>query len=158
MSDLAAAPGRIVVGVDEGPASRAALAWAVEEAQLRRCPLEIVHTWHALAPVEPAGMVAVPPPDLDLEAAGRRQVVEVVTAVRARSTCWPEDVTVQVLEGPPGPVLVELGEGADLLVVGSKGRNALAEVLLGSVSRHVTHHASCPVVVVRPPATRHKRH
>ena len=48
-------------------------------------------------------------------------------------------------------MLVDLAEGATMVVVGNKGRRALAEVLLGSVSRHVTHHATCPVVVVRPP-------
>ena len=150
MSDVAAGAGRIVVGVDDGPAGRAALAWASEEAQLRGVRLEIVHTWQPLAPLEPAGMAA-PPPDLDFEGAGRREVDAVVAQVRASAPSWPEDVTTQVVEGPPGPVLVELAEGATMLVVGNKGRRALAEVLLGSVSRHVTHHATCPVVVVRPP-------
>jgi len=142
--------GRIVVGVDDAPAGRAALAWASEEAQLRGVPLEIVHTWQPVAALDPAG-VAAPPPDLDLEAAGRREVDTVVADVRATAASWPEQVSVEVVEGPPGPTLVDLAEGATMLVVGNKGRRALTEVLLGSVSRHVTHHATCPVVVVRPP-------
>ncbi len=37
--------------------------------------------------------------------------------------------------------------GADLIVVGSHGRKGLGELLLGSVSNHVMHHAACSVMV-----------
>ena len=54
------------------------------------------------------------------------------------------------LDGDPAIQLVRAcEEGADLLVVGSRGYGPLARVLLGSVSRRVTHSAPCPVVVVR---------
>jgi nucleotide-binding universal stress UspA family protein len=39
--------------------------------------------------------------------------------------------------------------GADLIVVGSRGRGAFLSIVLGSVSEEVVHHASCPVLVVR---------
>jgi nucleotide-binding universal stress UspA family protein len=61
------------------------------------------------------------------------------------------DVTVreQVVEGYPAQVLVAAADGADLLVVGSRGHGEFAETLLGSVSQHCVHHAPCPVVVIR---------
>lgn len=40
--------------------------------------------------------------------------------------------------------------GADVIVVGAHGTNHAGEVLLGSVSQHVVHHARCPVLVIRP--------
>jgi nucleotide-binding universal stress UspA family protein len=46
-------------------------------------------------------------------------------------------------------VLVDAAEGADLLVVGSRGHGGLAEALLGSVGQYCVHHAECPVVIVR---------
>src|SRR5690606_30097473 len=52
--------------------------------------------------------------------------------------------------GSPAAELVAACAGADLLVVGSRGRSPVAGVLLGSVSRACLHHAPCPVVVVRP--------
>ncbi len=53
--------------------------------------------------------------------------------------------------GSPGEVIacVAQEEGSDLIIVGSRGLGAFQRTLLGSVSDHVTHHAHCPVLVVR---------
>jgi len=39
-------------------------------------------------------------------------------------------------------------EGADVIVIGSSGRGAVAGALLGSISHDLIHHAACPVLVV----------
>ena len=51
-------------------------------------------------------------------------------------------------ERPP-EAIIEAADGADLIVVGSRGRGGFRSLLLGSVSSAVIHHASCPTVVVR---------
>jgi len=53
--------------------------------------------------------------------------------------------------GSAAKALVRTSDGAEMLVVGSRGRGGLAGALLGSVSAACTHHALCPVVVVPPP-------
>ncbi len=58
----------------------------------------------------------------------------------------------QVAEGRPDEAIVQAAEaaGADLIVVGSRGRTGLTKVLMGSVAERVVGHASCPVLVVKP--------
>lgn len=58
------------------------------------------------------------------------------------------------MTGSPGPVICQLAcdWDADLIIVGSHGRKGLSEMLLGSVSNYVVHHATCSVMVVHEPS------
>jgi len=60
----------------------------------------------------------------------------------------PEKV---VVWGHPAETLCERArsDGMDLIVMGSRGRSVFAELVLGSVSSQVLHHAPCPVTIVR---------
>jgi nucleotide-binding universal stress UspA family protein len=63
--------------------------------------------------------------------------------IRSRAIAW---------EGPAGEGIVAAAaaEHADLIVVGSHCRGAIGRLVAGSVSDYVVHHASVPVLVVRP--------
>jgi nucleotide-binding universal stress UspA family protein len=61
----------------------------------------------------------------------------------------PVAIQTSVEQGNAAKVLIERSKGADLIVVGSRGRDGFAGMLLGSVSQHVVAHAHCPVTVVR---------
>ncbi|GAA3310712.1 hypothetical protein GCM10020295_78510 [Streptomyces cinereospinus] len=54
-----------------------------------------------------------------------------------------------LVAGDPSEVLIRASQGAELLVVGSRGRGGFARAMLGPVSQRRARHAACPVVVVR---------
>lgn len=140
----------IVVGVDGSPPSVEALRWAVRQAQVTGAALRVVTAW--TFPEEPTPFGIVPdvplPPDQLAQVEARLEAMVGDTGARSSGIA----VTTEVMCGHAAAVLVEAARHAELLVVGHRGRRALAEVLLGSVSEHCVRHASCPVVVVRATA------
>jgi nucleotide-binding universal stress UspA family protein len=138
----------IVVGVDGSECSNAALHFALEEARVRHARLRIVVAWHVPLAAYGAGW-APPPPGLseDVEAAAE----EVLKAARALCDEIDGEVEIETVatEGHPAQVLVEEAEGAELLVVGCRGRGGFRELMLGSVSHQCALHARCPVAIVR---------
>jgi len=133
---------RIVVGVDGSASSRAALAWAVDQARLTGAVVEAVTAWEFPATYG----YAAPAINVDWEELATR----VVTAAIAELTGpgLPE-IRYQIVEGNAARALVDRSAGADLLVVGSRGHGGFVEALLGSTGQHCVHHAACPVVVIR---------
>ena len=63
----------------------------------------------------------------------------------------------EILEGDPVNEILSVADnrGVDLIVMGSRGRGALAGALLGGVSSAVVQHASVPVLVAKERAARH---
>ncbi|MBM2616392.1 universal stress protein [Actinoplanes sp. LDG1-06] len=136
---------QIVVGTDGAGTSAAAVDWSAHEAQRRRVPLRIVHAFHPQWGDLPSGATA------GSDDAGR-QIAEVVAANafdRAREVAPDISIETDTVTGPAVPRLLEVSRGAELLVVGNRGRGGFAGLLLGSVSRRVATQALCPVVVVR---------
>jgi nucleotide-binding universal stress UspA family protein len=64
---------------------------------------------------------------------------------------------VRVEVGDAGPIICHVAEqmGVDLVIVGSHGKGLVKRMVLGSVSTFVTHHAPCPVLVVRTDVPEH---
>ena len=138
---------KLVVGIDDGEASRAALLRACDLAGALDAELHAVFVSHVPATVL-AAMSGLPTIGDDFAAAQRGNVWKEAEAVLAGCS---QPVTRVDLEGYPPAALVEYaGEvGADLIVVGSRGRGDLASLVLGSTSHRVVNHAPCDVLVVR---------
>ena len=140
--------GRIVVGVDGSAHARQALRFALAEAALRGARVVVVGSW-AVPPLAATGVGMIPAFDLL-----RAELGDSASEVLARELAEVPDaaagveVEQHVAQGDAAGVLVEAAAGAELLVVGSRGRGGVTGTVLGSVSRACLHHAPCPVAVV----------
>ncbi|MFH9352819.1 universal stress protein [Kitasatospora sp. NPDC017646] len=135
---------RIVVGVDGSQSSIDALRWAVDQARTRGAVIEAVTAWQH--PVSTGWTVPFEAVE-DLATITRKVLDDAI--VQATGPACPVEIQPRVVQGVTVSSLLEAAQGADLLVVGSRGHGGFVGALLGSVSGHCVQHAPCPVVVVR---------
>ena len=141
MTDTTSSP-RIVVGVDGSEPSKQALKWAAQIARTLGAQLDVVTAWHYPFAF---GWGSVPlewSPGQDMDKLLSQTLDDVFGTDR------PADLRSTVREGSAVQLIVQAGEGALMIVVGSRGHGGFAGLLLGSVSAAVAEHATCPVLVV----------
>ena len=140
---------RIVVGVDASDGARAALAWALEEGRVHGATVEAVGAWSYLDQAQLTGKDFTP--DFD-EKAAEAALHQIVASATDGLDLDRIDVVERAVNDLPVPALLDAAEHADLLVVGARGRGGFKGLLLGSVSRQVSEHSPCPVLIVRAPS------
>lgn len=124
----------VVVGLDGSEESIAAARFACARARLTSDAVVAVHGHH-------------PIPFLDKERVLGQRLSEWLARVRSD---FPDvAITQRVVPEPAPRLLRDLSGQASLLVLGCRGRDAFADLLLGSTSQDALHHAHCPVAIVR---------
>ena len=148
---MTVAPNAVILcGVDGSAHARHAASAALAMAERLGARLTVVH----VAPTRTLVSVASLPADVDPRAYERSTEVAETQAEAAYDTLAPEVsravVDREVRLGEPATVLAELAEerGAELIVVGSRGRGAWRSAAMGSVSAELVRLASCPVMIV----------
>jgi nucleotide-binding universal stress UspA family protein len=151
--------GSIVCGVDGSLDSRRALDVAAQYARQLGSRLIVVNVvpvrdpvvpspWHRYATMGRPATLTPRMPDASTQAemgASQALLEELVAGVEVRAVA-----ECRTMVGIPAEQLTELADdvGAELIVVGSRGRGAFRAAFLGSVSNSLVGIARCPVLVV----------
>jgi nucleotide-binding universal stress UspA family protein len=142
----------IVVGTDGSRESLRAVEWAAREAVLRGAPLRIVSAAELLPRMAGSHGMSQYDTVSDLLREERDHALATAAELAGQAASGLLIDTDQ-LAGAPADAVTEAGNGALMLVVGSRGRGAFTAMLLGSVSRYAAIHAACPVAVIREETT-----
>lgn len=139
----------VVVGLDISASSLRALVVAGEEAERRNAVLHVVRAWSMRTAPRPADC---PPNAVPSTEAFQQEVERETAKIVADKLGDPPKVPVEihVAHSPSPQALLSASRGADLLVVGHRGRGGFSGLMLGSVAEQCVRHAACPVLVVRP--------
>ena len=139
----------VVVGTDGSDPAAEAVAWALDEAHRRGLPLHVVAAWsHTREPQETQWLATMKSVS-ELRSALADELAAAVRSVVERSDHQEVPISTRVVYGDPAKALVDESGDDRLLVVGSRGRGALAGLILGSVSQACAQYSRGPVIVVR---------
>ena len=144
---------KVLVATDFGPASETAVNYGRELARTFQGTLELIHVVEHLDVLPQAGYEYVPLPAgvlEDIERAAAQETERLLTDEDRREL---QARAFTVVDSTPAAAIVKQAKdsGADLIVVGTHGRGALAHLFLGSVAERVVRLAPCPVLTVRNP-------
>ncbi|MGY1901114.1 universal stress protein [Nocardia gipuzkoensis] len=138
----------IVVGVDGSSVALAALRWATADAARHQVPLHLVYAIGVLGNF--GSGIELGQFDFDTYWQGVRDALETArtVAVSESAPIAQLDISTELVDAPPIPVLRDRSKTARLLVIGTHGLGAINRRLLGSVSTALARHAACPVAVI----------
>jgi nucleotide-binding universal stress UspA family protein len=137
---------RILIAVDPSEIGIHATLVGLELASALGAQIAFVHV---IAPdISEGAWFAVASPELTLPP--DHAISQVLASLRGRAPI-PTETAKFVPVGDPVESIAEVARDwpADLVVIGSHGRDSLDRVLLGSVAEGVARHAPCPVLIVR---------
>lgn len=145
--NVAPGEGSVVVGVDDSPAAQAALELGFEFADRFGLGVDAVRSLSLAAPAETGVTI---PLLIDWDGVESAELADLTETVDVHNKRHPDvDAKCFIEPDSPGKALLKHVTDAGLVVVGSRGRNALAGVLLGSTSLNLLHHSPVPVMICR---------
>ena len=135
---------RILVAIDGSESAKKAFEKSIYLAQKCNSKLDLVH----VVPCELGGDSAT---TFELIDELKTKAEKMLEECKIQATKSGVPIEIMVTQGDPSQVIIEIAKTKryDLIIMGTRGKSAFQELLIGSVSQKVMHHASCPVMVVR---------
>lgn len=138
----------IVLATDGSPSAQRATATAIELAQTTAAPLHVVTTWSVPISAYGYGALTILP---EVQTAEHEKAEGALTAAVEHARAAGVGATSSLREGQAVEEICATAHDLDasLIVIGARGWGVVRQLVFGSVSTGVLHHASCPVLVVR---------
>lgn len=145
---------RVLVAIDSSPNAQRALETAADLAKGMKAELRIAHVVYVPTLFWSMGVPgsAVPTDKIeeDAEAVARQLLAKALKFARDAGVSNPKDELVTDLVSPAqGIVQLADHDGADIIVIGTRGNGGFKKLLLGSVANSVLHYAGCSVLVTQ---------
>jgi nucleotide-binding universal stress UspA family protein len=158
---------KIVVAIDRSPQANQVFETAMEQAHLDKAQLLLTHCIRRETDIQSAPFMGIGTiADIDTYGNLKRLQQEQLQKDLEQAQTWlyqtvqpatQQGISVEVdcRVGEPSLEICNLARnwGADLIIIGRRGHQGLSEIVLGSVSNYVVHHAPCSVLVVQGTVT-----
>jgi nucleotide-binding universal stress UspA family protein len=135
---------RILVAIDGSEPAKKAFGESIYLAQKCNSKLDVVH----VVSCELGGDSAI---TFDLIDELKFKAKKILDDYKEMATKNNVSIEIMIIQGDPAQEIIELAKTKkhDLIIMGTRGKSVFKELLIGSVSQKVIHHASCPVLVIR---------
>ena len=151
---------KILIAIDRSSSNLAAFETGVFLAEVTGARLILLHILSTQEPNYPLAPIYNYHPIVDERnfeiyrqeiAEHERQALDFLKSLSDKATSAGVNTKFALLKGNPRHIICELANNwsADLIVVGSRELQGLKEIIFGSISNYITHHAPCSVIVAR---------
>ena len=143
----------ILIPTDFSGCANYALPYAAAIARATKATIICVHVVEPIAPAVGYTGLAEPLPIADISAQLEDSAERELPKLAECDECAGLNVEEVMVHGDAAAEIVRVAEEreVDLIVISSHGRTGLGRILFGSTAEAVVRHASCPVLVVKPP-------
>jgi len=144
----------ILLPTDFSECASYALSYAASLARDAGAAIVCVHVVESVMPTVGYTGITEPLPVSDISDQLEDSATRELPKIADSEECAGLEIEEVIAHGDPASEIVRVARerGVDLIVISSHGRTGLGRILFGSTAEAVVRHASCPVLVVKPPA------
>lgn len=143
----------ILLPTDFSECANFALSYAASLARTFQARIICVHVIEPIVPTVGYTGISEPLPIADISEQLEDSAERELPKLGECDECAGLDIEETIVHGEAASEIVRVAKerGIDLIVISSHGRTGLGRILFGSTAEAVVRHASCPVLVVKPP-------
>lgn len=143
----------ILLPTDFSECASHALSFATSLARVFKASIICVHVVEPVVPTVGYTGITEPLPIADISEQLEDSATRELPKIAECEECTGLDIEEIIAHGDAAAEIVRVAKerNVDLIVISSHGRTGLGRILFGSTAEEIVRHATCPVLVVKPP-------